>query len=301
MKAMEITRELDFDTEQEASLDNHSLLNLLNIIQYNFLMLNNILPEGTSLMNLYGFVQDLAQRLSKKAFSPAEGEDVRRIQSQILSGVEEAVQLLHTEEEKKRADEMVDNIRSIVRILNCRLEDFEEKERRGLFAWLDYDTAALDQEQRDFLMAVEKNSGGRYRIVYNIAEKDENSYFVVVTINGVEPTKIRIPIVLKDVFRDLLANARKYTAPGGNILAGVFQDREMLVLTVEDTGRGIPKDSIEKVVGYGFRAHNVEDKHSYGGGFGLSKAYYVCKRLGGRMWVDSEEGRFTKIRMQIPC
>jgi|GEM_PF-2793617 len=37
-----------------------------------------------------------------------------------------------------------------------------------------------------------------------------------------------------------------------------------------------------------------------GGGFGLTKAYSVVRRFGGRMWIDSAEGRGTRITLRLP-
>jgi signal transduction histidine kinase len=111
---------------------------------------------------------------------------------------------------------------------------------------------------------------------------------------------IRMPAVVIDVVRDLLANARKYTAPGGRINAGVWGDDKQLCIIVEDSGRGIPEDEIESVIDYGYRAANVQDRRTMGGGFGLTKAYFVCKQLGGRFWIRSELNRGTRFRMSIP-
>jgi len=109
-----------------------------------------------------------------------------------------------------------------------------------------------------------------------------------------------MPAVLQDVMRDLIANARKYTDLGGIIITGLDDDGENLCFVVEDNGRGIPADQIEQVVEYGMRATNVKDKETKGGGFGLTKAFFVTCQYNGRMWIESEEGRGTTITLQIP-
>lgn len=110
-----------------------------------------------------------------------------------------------------------------------------------------------------------------------------------------------MPPVLCDVMRDLLANARKYTPPGGTIIAAMYQEPKWLHLAVADTGRGIPPDEIAAVAQFGKRASNVEDVRTFGGGFGLTKAFLVTKQFGGRFWIQSELGVGTRIRLQIPC
>ena len=80
----------------------------------------------------------------------------------------------------------------------------------------------------------------------------------------------------------------------------LIENEIFLRFVVEDTGIGIPKDELESVVDLGFRASNLNGKKTYGGGFGLTKAYYVTKKYNGRFWIDSEVGKGTKIVIEIP-
>nr|WP_240544875.1 ATP-binding protein [Ectothiorhodospira shaposhnikovii] len=109
-----------------------------------------------------------------------------------------------------------------------------------------------------------------------------------------------MPAVFNDVIRDLVANARKYTPPGGRILSGLDDDGQRIRFVVEDTGVGIPPGQVEDVVKLGFRADNVQNRRTYGGGFGLTKAYWVTQRLQGRMWIDSRLDQGTRIEIQFP-
>ncbi|MCA1803493.1 MAG: ATP-binding protein, partial [Rhodothermaceae bacterium] len=108
-------------------------------------------------------------------------------------------------------------------------------------------------------------------------------------------------MMLKDVMRDLMANARKYTPPGGKIDIGVSMKQNVLRFVIEDSGIGIPQNQIEKVVEFGYRASNVKDTYkTMGGGFGLTKAYFFTKKNDGRLWIESREGLGTKISIEIP-
>ncbi|XFA71814.1 ATP-binding protein [Thermosynechococcaceae cyanobacterium Okahandja] len=69
---------------------------------------------------------------------------------------------------------------------------------------------------------------------------------------------------------------------------------------LHDTGCGIPSSELTKVVGFGQRGSNVQHRRTMGGGFGLTKAFLVTKRFGGRMWIRSQEGVGTRITLQIP-
>lgn len=109
-----------------------------------------------------------------------------------------------------------------------------------------------------------------------------------------------MPPVFIDVMRDLIANARKYTAPGGRINAGIWSSANELVLSVEDSGCGIPANEIERVIGFGRRGSNVTEQRTMGAGIGLTKAYYLTKKMQGRMWISSEEGQSTRVKITLP-
>jgi signal transduction histidine kinase len=69
---------------------------------------------------------------------------------------------------------------------------------------------------------------------------------------------------------------------------------------VEDDGRGIPADEVARVVEFGYRASNVLDKATKGGGFGLTKAYHTVTRLGGTLDITSTVGQGTRVALEIP-
>jgi signal transduction histidine kinase len=75
----------------------------------------------------------------------------------------------------------------------------------------------------------------------------------------------------------------------------------MLRFVVEDTGRGMDEAEIPRLISFGERGSNVQDRPTRGGGFGLTKAYYVTKRLSGRMWIESALGAGTRIEIRIPA
>jgi signal transduction histidine kinase len=74
----------------------------------------------------------------------------------------------------------------------------------------------------------------------------------------------------------------------------------MLRFIVEDNGMGIPKNEIDRIFDYGYRATNVRHLPTMGGGFGLTKALYITVQLNGDLWIESEEDAGTKITIEIP-
>lgn len=166
--------------------------------------------------------------------------------------------------------------------------------------WKTYTIKQFNKDFNEFFHAVEKNSKGRYGIVQNIAKQESNDYLVNFDVDSDLDNQISMPLLFKDVIRDLIANARKYTPPGGQIHVGTYQKNNMLRFIVEDNGIGIPSDELHRVFDYGFRAKNVLDKPTMGGGFGLTKALYIVGKLNGDIWIDSDEGVGTKIKIEVP-
>ena len=75
----------------------------------------------------------------------------------------------------------------------------------------------LHADFRSFFEAIEKNSKGRYRILYNAARKEQQDYYIDFKFETAGGGTLLMPPVFQDTMRDLIANARKYTAPGGSI------------------------------------------------------------------------------------
>ncbi len=296
---MEITKQLEIDEYHGQILNNHSILNILNLLQFNFLRLSDILNDDKALLRSYGSVQELALLVSRKSVGEAEAVKIKSLHNDVLQDVNRAAAATRAGE-SAQVQAIVDSIEKIIEVLNIRLNELEKQSSVGPEAWIAFTAEELREDILAFFDAVERNSRGSYRFVDNIALKDDSSYFVDLQFHSSNGDQIRMPLLVKDVFRDLVANARKYTDPGGNILAGVFQDAEHLRMVVEDNGRGIPEESIESVVDFGIRAGNALSKTSYGGGFGLTKAYYITKKFGGRMWIESEINYYTRIRVEIP-
>jgi signal transduction histidine kinase len=195
--------------------------------------------------------------------------------------------------------ESVANIRSVFGIFAVRARELLARARAPA-AWASYRVDELRGDLLEVLTAIEKNSRGRYRIRYNLAQQEPGDYYADLEFTAAEGGPIVMPPVMKDVMRDLLANARKYTEPGGAIGLALFEDRDRLRITVQDTGCGIPEAEIEEVVHYGRRGSNVLARRTLGGGFGLTKAFLATKQFGGRFWIQSEIGVGTRVRLEVP-
>jgi two-component system phosphate regulon sensor histidine kinase PhoR len=106
---------------------------------------------------------------------------------------------------------------------------------------------------------------------------------------------------LKQVFRNLLDNARKFTPAGGTVSWRVGRDGPEIQVEVEDTGVGIPREELDKIFEPYYRASSAGD--TTGTGLGLSIVRDVVAAHRGRIAVDSTEGegsRFTVTLLATP-
>ncbi len=293
---VELTRPLDLDPHQQAQLELHSFLNVLNVLSGDLLLLHDTLgsqPFEASLEQCYLIGETFQKQPSRAGLLDGFAQLHRQFELD-RSAADSALQQLLPE-----AQQQFDNLLSVMSVLDARYAEMRSREQAA-GGWIEFDLLQLEQEFRDFLGAVEKNALGRYHIVKNLARKQPRDYLVYLEFSALEGNKLWMPAVLKDVMRDLLANARKYTEPGGTLQVGLAEGPSSITLGVKDDGRGIPSDQLEQVVEFGFRGRNVAAHETKGAGFGLTKAYWVCRQYGGRMWIESEEGQGTTVRLEIP-
>ena len=98
---------------------------------------------------------------------------------------------------------------------------------------------------------------------------------------------------------NLLGNAVKFTPQGGNIAVSIEGDGEGLHLTVRDTGPGIPAASVDKIFEPYYQVDKSNERRSSGTGLGLSLCKSIVELHGGRIWVESVEGRGTTMHVWL--
>ena len=108
---------------------------------------------------------------------------------------------------------------------------------------------------------------------------------------------------LRQVLINLGGNALKFTTQGQVSiyaqLAGTTENGLVLHFTVSDTGIGIPQDKQRKIF-EAFAQADMSTTRRYGGtGLGLSICQRLVHLMGGRIWVDSEEGRGSQFHFTI--
>ena len=87
---------------------------------------------------------------------------------------------------------------------------------------------------------------------------------------------------------NLLDNAIKYTPEGGTITLRLWEEGGEVILTVKDTGVGIPPEALPHIFEHFYRAHQPGTEHVSGTGLGLSLVQSIIREHHGRVWVESE-------------
>jgi signal transduction histidine kinase len=108
---------------------------------------------------------------------------------------------------------------------------------------------------------------------------------------------------LERMLGNLVNNAVKYSPEGGEVTVGVAAEPSespaWAVLTVRDRGVGIPGADLPRVFERFYRASNVATEIS-GTGIGLTTVRQIVEQHGGRIGVESEEGRGTTWTVRLP-
>jgi two-component system OmpR family sensor kinase len=106
---------------------------------------------------------------------------------------------------------------------------------------------------------------------------------------------------LKQVFINLVANAIQYTPQGGEVFLSLERIGEQARVICRDTGPGIPAEDLPHIFERFYRAEKSRTRgRSTGFGLGLSIANWIVERHGGRIEVDSKEGRGTTFAIWLP-
>ncbi|MFP4282793.1 MAG: ATP-binding protein [Opitutales bacterium] len=200
---------------------------------------------------------------------------------------------------RARAHPEADILLTVLRILRLRLGEISHC-WRDPHSWTSVPVAAVANNLREAFAAIEKHAGGRFGIVFEPAQPGPDDYLVALRLVPAEGDAFWLPPGIEDVLRDLAANARKYTLPGGRIAISMLQERTCLRVAIKDNGIGIPVDELGRVCDFGVRGSNIGSRRTLGGGFGLTKAVSLVKLWGGRFWIDSGAGHGTEITFTVP-
>ncbi|MGC9669246.1 ATP-binding protein [Planosporangium sp. 12N6] len=187
----------------------------------------------------------------------------------------------------------------------------------------------LTDEQRQMLEIVERNTNrlrrmiedlltlsrietGTFTIERQLTDVTELVTRVVRTMGATTdhtvytdcPAKPLIAVVdpeqIDRVLNSLLSNAVKFTPSGGEVVVSVREDGDDIVLSVSDTGIGIPAEEQDRLFSRFFRASNAVSESIPGTGLGLTIVRNIVANHDGDVTLRSEPGAGTTVTVRLP-
>ena len=105
---------------------------------------------------------------------------------------------------------------------------------------------------------------------------------------------------LQHVLENLLTNAIRYTDAGGRIRVLIEPQAELLEITVEDTGIGVPEDSRERIFERFYRVDAARSRAVGSTGLGLAIVRHLVQAMNGTIRVESETGVGSRFVFTVP-
>lgn len=198
---------------------------------------------------------------------------------------------------------------------------------------LEEDLGKITTEQREFLNKTYRSNERMIILIndlLNVTRIEEGRYLHTLTLNDIVPVlqfvinsyageakkrqirfelkkpKKKVPKLLLDVeklklaFQNLIDNALKYTLAKGKVIIGVDCNNKEVVVSVKDSGVGIPKEQQKRIFSKFFRGTNVIKMETDGSGLGLFITKNIIESHNGRIWFESKAGKGATFYFAIP-
>ena len=109
----------------------------------------------------------------------------------------------------------------------------------------------------------------------------------------------RLPQLLEQLLFHLLSNAFKFTPPGGAVTVELRAQGKRLLLSVTDTGQGIPPEQLAALFD-GYLHIERQDSTPHGLGLGLSLCRRIAERHGGILMAESQADKGSRFTLSLP-
>lgn len=107
-------------------------------------------------------------------------------------------------------------------------------------------------------------------------------------------------LILKEIITNLVSNAVKYTPENGKVTISTLERSKDILITVTDTGWGIPLQSKDQIFSKFFRAPNIVRRETTGTGLGLYLVKGLVETIGGTISFKSVESKGTSFFLTLP-
>ena len=202
----------------------------------------------------------------------------------IISPLRRLINESSTEDFKKLSELMLRNANKLKSLIDQLLD----------ISKIEQGTLILDTGKHDFNLVLRMAAS----MFYSLAEDKQINYHVIATkenlVFNFDSNRI------EQVICNLLSNAFKFTPKGGTIKIEVVKQKNIAVLTVKDTGIGIPQEDIGKVFNRFYQSALSVAGNYEGSGIGLSIVKEYIELHKGNIRVNSEINKGTEFIIELP-
>ena len=104
---------------------------------------------------------------------------------------------------------------------------------------------------------------------------------------------------IREILDNLIENAIKYT-PAGEVIVDINGDEDKVIVSIKDSGLGIPAEDIPHLFQKFYRVSNMDRQEIGGTGLGLYLVRRLTENMQGRVWVESIFGQGSTFFLQLP-
>jgi signal transduction histidine kinase len=142
------------------------------------------------------------------------------------------------------------------------------------------------------------------RLIREVAERLQMSttqHTIEVVLDGINEGSVTADRDhLEQVLDNLVSNAIKFSPGGGAIRVGLRDNGDNLILSVQDSGVGIPPHQLEAVFGLFYQAEDPVSRRTGGMGLGLYISKDIITRHGGQIWAESQLNQGSTFNISLP-
>ena len=106
---------------------------------------------------------------------------------------------------------------------------------------------------------------------------------------------------LRQIIIQLLNNSLQFTPPQGKVFVQAMLKNTNVELTIEDTGRGIDNQELNKIFDSFYRTKTVSNHQTIGAGLGLTIVRQLVEKSGGKITVTSKSGKGSNFKILLPA
>jgi signal transduction histidine kinase len=159
-------------------------------------------------------------------------------------------------------------------------------------AKLEQDNLKLDKQRMDLRAVIEQ-------VVSTFAAESMNKKLSI-SVEGSPIEVLADHSRMKQVVVNLLSNAIKYSGEGCSITFRLFNHKDGAGFLINDNGIGIPKEELPYIFERFYRADKSRNRMTGGTGIGLTIVKSIVQAHGGRVTVDSEQGKGSTFTVYLP-